>query len=84
MPYPLVNSIGERNLWKGGAPFCLSRIVPPMKKDIQHEDAFTQFMRRLLAVPHSEIKAKLDAEKAAKKAAKDSASRVSGVPSKPA
>jgi hypothetical protein len=55
-----------------------------MKKDIQHEDAFTQFMRRLLAVPHSEIKAKLDAEKAAKKAAKDSASRVSGVPSKPA
>ena len=28
---------------------------------------FTDFMRRLVAVPHSEIKAKLDAEKQAKK-----------------
>jgi hypothetical protein len=28
---------------------------------------FTNFMRRLVSVPHSEIKAKLDAEKAAKK-----------------
>lgn len=27
---------------------------------------FTEFMRRLIAVPHSEIKAKLDAEKQAK------------------
>jgi hypothetical protein len=27
---------------------------------------FTHFMRRLMAVPHSEIKAKLDAEKLAK------------------
>jgi hypothetical protein len=27
---------------------------------------FTNFMKRLLAVPHSEIKAKLDAEKRAK------------------
>jgi len=27
---------------------------------------FTEFMRRLVAVPHSEIKAKLDAEKQAK------------------
>jgi hypothetical protein len=27
---------------------------------------FTNFMRRLVAVPHSEIKAKLDAEKQAK------------------
>jgi hypothetical protein len=27
---------------------------------------FTNFMRRLVAVPHSEIKAKLDAEKRAK------------------
>jgi len=40
---------------------------------------FTNFMRRLVAVPHSEIKAKLDAEKAAKKRkAKPSASRDSG------
>jgi hypothetical protein len=29
-------------------------------------DKFTHFMRRLMAVPHSEIKAKLDAEKQAK------------------
>jgi hypothetical protein len=29
-------------------------------------DKFKDFMRRLLAVPHSEIKAKLDAEKQAK------------------
>jgi len=28
---------------------------------------FTDFMRKLVAVPHSEIKAKLDAEKLAKK-----------------
>jgi len=37
---------------------------------------FTDFMRRLVAVPHSEIKAKLDAEKAEKRASKSS-SRVS-------
>jgi len=33
---------------------------------------FTDFMRRLVAVPHSEIKAKLDAEKRAKKRKKAS------------
>ncbi len=37
---------------------------------------FADFMRRLVAVPHSEIKAKLDAEKKAKKrTSKTSASR---------
>jgi len=42
-------------------------------------DRFTDFMRRLVAVPHSEIRAKLDAEKAAKKRkARPSASRDSG------
>jgi len=30
-------------------------------------DRFDNFMRRLVSVPHSEIKAKLDAEKIAKK-----------------
>jgi len=30
-------------------------------------DRFDRTMRKLIAVPHSEIKAKLDAEKAAKK-----------------
>jgi hypothetical protein len=39
---------------------------------------FTNFMKRLVAVPHSEVKAKLDAEKRArmrKKTSKASASR---------
>jgi hypothetical protein len=31
---------------------------------------FTDFMRRVVAVPHSKIKAKLDAEKRAKREAK--------------
>jgi len=43
---------------------------------------FTNFMRRLMAVPHSEIKAKLDAEKRAnmrkRKSKQASASRASG------
>jgi hypothetical protein len=42
-------------------------------------DRFSGFMKRLVAVPHSEIKAKLDAEKKAKarKSVKTSASRAS-------
>jgi hypothetical protein len=40
-------------------------------------DKFTNFMRRLVAVPHSEIKAKLDAEKEAKRTSEPSASRAS-------
>jgi len=43
--------------------------------------AFSDFVTRLLAVPHSEIKAQLDAEKEAKRIAK-SVSRASGVPAK--
>jgi hypothetical protein len=39
-------------------------------------DAFADFARRIVSVPHSEIKAKLDAEKAAKRATKPSVSRV--------
>jgi len=38
---------------------------------------FTSFMRRLVAVPHSEIKAKLDAEKGAKTRKRKAASRAS-------
>ncbi len=41
-------------------------------------DNFTNFMRRLMAVPHSEIKAQLEAEKEAKRTLKASVSRVSG------
>lgn len=46
-------------------------------KDVMGSAAvFTDFTRRILAVPHSEIKAQLDAEKAAKRtSAKRSASR---------
>ena len=38
---------------------------------------FTNFMRRLVAVPHSEIKTKLDAEKRAKTRKRKAASRAS-------
>ena len=57
----------------------------PSAKNIDGDfDRFTGFMRRLVAVPHAEIKAKLDAEKAAKKrkrTPKPSASRDSGAKS---
>jgi hypothetical protein len=46
------------------------------------DDTFTAFMKRLLQVPHSEIKAKLDAEREAKRTSKPSASRASGALSK--
>jgi hypothetical protein len=46
-------------------------------------DRFKSFLGRLVAVPHSEIKAQLDAEKAAKRKVKNrSASRASTVSSK--
>jgi hypothetical protein len=50
-----------------------------MSKQQSEYDKFDSTMRKLLSVPHSEIKAKLDAEKAAKKRKpkKTSASRVS-------
>lgn len=46
-------------------------------KIFESNPTFVDFTRRILSVPHSEIKAKLDAEKAAKGIAK-SASRASG------
>jgi hypothetical protein len=51
------------------------------KIETGNSDRFTDFARRLFQVPHSEIKAKLDAEKAAKRTPKP-ASRDSGAPSK--
>jgi len=42
-------------------------------------DRFTEFTRRLVAVPHAEIKAKLDAEREAKRTFKSSASLASAV-----
>jgi hypothetical protein len=47
-------------------------------------DTFSDFARRLFAVPHSHIKAKLEAEKAAKRKSKARASRVPADRSKPA
>jgi hypothetical protein len=50
---------------------------PSAKIETGDFDRFTNFMRRLVAVPHSEIKAKLEAEKAAKRTStKRRASRV--------
>ena len=56
-----------------------SRPVNPAKNVTGDFGQFTDFMRRLVAVPHSEIKAKLDAEKQAKPRQKKraSSSRVS-------
>ena len=53
--------------------------VNPAKSDTGEFTRFKNFMQRLVAVPHSEIKAKLDAEKAAKvqKPKRASASRAS-------
>jgi hypothetical protein len=44
-----------------------TRPKAPAKNLTGDFDKFTNFMRRLVAVPHSEIKAKLDAEKQARK-----------------
>ncbi|OFW05895.1 MAG: hypothetical protein A3G20_08555 [Acidobacteria bacterium RIFCSPLOWO2_12_FULL_59_11] len=57
-----------------------SRPNPSAKNESGEYGKFKSFMRRLVAVPHSEIKAKLDAEKKAKerKAKRVSASRASG------
>jgi hypothetical protein len=52
--------------------------VPSAKNVTGDFDKFTNFMQRLVAVPHSEIKAKLDAEKQAKQRQKKlSSSRAS-------
>jgi hypothetical protein len=47
----------------------------PAKNPTGDFGQFTNFMRRLVAVPHSEIKAKLDAEKRAKMRKRKAASR---------
>ncbi len=49
-----------------------SRPVNPAKNVEGDFGKFTNVMRKLVAVPHSEIKAKLDAEKRAKKRKKAS------------
>jgi hypothetical protein len=44
-----------------------SRPKPSAKNEQGEYAKFSNFMKRLVAVPHSEIKAQLDAEKRAKK-----------------
>jgi hypothetical protein len=55
---------------------------PSAKNVLGDFDQFTSFARQILSVPHSEIKAQLDAEKTAKRTLK-SASRVSDDESNP-
>jgi hypothetical protein len=55
--------------------------TPSAKNDTGDIGSFSDFVTRILAVPHSEIKAKLDAEREAKRTSKVS-SRASGAPSK--
>jgi hypothetical protein len=54
-----------------------NRSKAPAKNPTGDFDKFTNFMRRLVAVPHSEIKAKLDAEKLEKTRKRKTASRAS-------
>jgi hypothetical protein len=54
--------------------------IPSAKNVSGDFDKFTSFMRRLVAVPHSEIKAAMEAEKTRKKSS--SVSRASGEPAK--
>jgi len=42
-------------------------------------DRFTDFMKRLVRVPHSEVKARLDAEKEAKKRKRTRKSKLAAV-----
>jgi hypothetical protein len=59
----------------------MNRPESSAKNDTGNFDKFTDFMRRLVAVPHSEIKARLDAEKEAKRTSKASSSPDSAVAS---
>jgi len=54
------------------------------KNETGEFERFTDFARRVMSVPHSAIKAELDAKKAARRPTKGRASRASGGPSKPA
>jgi hypothetical protein len=55
-----------------------NRPSPSAKNEPGEFDRFTDFMRRLVAVPHSEIKAKLDAEKLIKEQKRTSKTSASG------
>jgi hypothetical protein len=59
-----------------------NHLKSPAKNPTGDFEQFKTFARQILSVPHSEIKAQIDAEKAAKRTPK-SASRVSGDESNP-
>jgi hypothetical protein len=60
-----------------------NRSTIPAKEIRGNADALNEFTRRLLSVPHSTIKARLEAEKAEKRTStKRSASRASAASSK--
>jgi hypothetical protein len=48
------------------------------KNETEEFDRFKDFARRVVSVPYSTIKARLDAEKEAKRTTKTSSSRASG------
>jgi hypothetical protein len=52
---------------------------PSAKIETGDFDRFTDFVRRIVSVPHFEIKSRLDAEKEAKRTSKAFASRASAV-----
>ena len=56
--------------------------IPSAKNESGDFERFKDFARRVVSVPYSTIKARLDAEKEAKRTAKASFSRASGASSK--
>jgi hypothetical protein len=56
--------------------------VPSAKNETGDFERFKEFARRVVAVPHSQVKAQLEAEKAAKRISKIPVSRASASSSK--
>jgi hypothetical protein len=77
--YARIDFLGRTSHTFPVVPQKPTRRADPAKNVTGDFGQFTNFMKRLLAVPHSEIKAKLDAEKRAKarKSKRTSASRAS-------
>jgi hypothetical protein len=66
-------------LLREGIPVASNSPTASAKIETGDFNAFTEFARRVVSVPHAAIKAQLDAEKTAKR---PTASRSSGVPTK--
>lgn len=76
LPFPRRDKLAEIGEYVSNRPSI------PAKEIVGDSDTFIEFTRRILSVPHEEIKEKLDAEREAKRTSKASASRVSAVSSK--